>query len=378
MQEDKILDVVEEFHAANQSDAYRVSYKIWRRKPENQFAFRFSKNPKEASFSENQAVVSETPAQAEQTVLRRFGVLFGYALLVYLVIENVFDKLAIVAARRFGIHIELMYWGENRYFGDDFVVFLFSAGVQIMKLLVPMLLIVLTLRMPLRVAVPMKVRNRKQFLYSLPLMMLLSVALGISMISRSTELEKYRLITDAVVSKDHLVILYILFTIFIAPIFWEFMFHSAMFQALRQFGDSFAVTTVTVLAAFLTHNFHDAVRIGLVTLLISYFMLRTGSFLTAVILRIIHEIYMFSLFQIENYGGIYSMQWWITVLFPCLVGLLTLLVIALNGKGSDTGATRTPTYLGRWDQISALFTTMPMVGALIACVILLVVSLMLG
>lgn len=376
--EQSLLDVVEEFQAANQSEAYEAAYKTWRRRKDNRYAFRFRKNPKESSFSENQTVVNETPAQAEQSTLRRIGVLFGYAFLCYLLLENVFDKLAIHFAQCMGVHIESLYWGENRYYGEDKVVFLFSAAFQVIKLLVPMLIISFSLRMPLCVSVPVKIHSKRQFLYSLALTMLLSVGLGISLVPRSAELDKYRLISEATISEHHWLVLYILFTVFIAPAFWELLFHSSMFQVLRQFGDGFAVGMVTILAALLTHNLNDALRIGLLTLTVSYFMIKTGSFLTAVILRIVHEIYMFSLFQIESNGGMYSLQWWITVLFPCVVGLLSIIVLTVREKEEDTLIPPIVTYMNVWDQGAALFTSLPMMGLIIVCTLLFIVKAMLG
>ena len=102
------------------------------------------------------------------------------------------------------------------------------------------------------------------------------------------------------------------------------------------------------------------------------------SFFTAVLLRIIHEIYMFALFQIESVGGIYSLQWWVVVLFPCLVGLLTIVVLILRGREYERTVRRNPAYMNTWDQATAFFTTMPMVTVLIACVLLFVVMVMLG
>ena len=373
-----ILDVVEEFSCPNQSEAYQEAYRSWRRRKKNRYAFRFSKNPKEAAFSENQSVVNATPAQAEQSALHALSVLLGCALIVYLVIENLVDKLVILVGNRFGLRVETMYWGESRYFGDDLTVFLFTAALQMLKILVPTLIIGLALRMPTRISVPLRVRNKGQLLCGVCLMMLLSVGVGIALVSRSAELAKYQLITQAQQSQDNWSMLYLLFTIFAAPLFWELLFHGCIFQALRQFGDWFAIGTVTVLAALLTHDVHDALRIGLVTLTISYFMVKTGSFLTAVLLRIIHEIYMFALFQIESVGGIYSLQWWVVVLFPCLVGLLTLLVLVLRGHEYERTPRRNPAYMSTWDQATTFFTTMPMVTGLVSCVLLFVVMVMLG
>ena len=376
--EDKLLDVVEEYSAANQTDGFQDAYRIWRRRAGNPYGFDFVRNPKEAAFSENQSIVSKTPAQAEQTALKQLGILFGACLLLYLLIENLLDKLLVELAQMIGMHIETMYWGESRYYGDDLTVFLFSAALQILKLLVPILMINLSMKMPLQISMPIPVTNMRQLMNSISLIMLLSVGLGFSMLSRSAEMEKYRVISDAAGTGDHWIILYILFTVFIVPLFWELLFHSCMFQSLRQFGDLFAVTAVTFMAAILTHNLQDAVRQGLVTLTISFFMIRTGSFLTAVILRIIHEIYMFALFQLENFGDMYSARWWIVILFPCFVGLLTLIVLTVSEKLGAEQTRQNRDYMTFSDQLMAFFSAFPMMIAVIICVLLIIMSAMLA
>ncbi len=376
--EDKLLDVAEEYTAVNQTEDYQDAYRIWRRRAGNPYGFDFVRNPKEAAFSENQSIVSRTPAQAEQNALKQLGILAGAAFLCYLLIENLLDKVLVELAQILGMHIETMYWGESRYYGEEMTVFVFSAALQILKLLVPTLLIGLCLKMPLRISVPVKVMHTRQLLSSISLMMLLSVGLGFSMISRSAEMEKYRAISDAADTNSHRMILYMLFTIFIAPLFWELLFHSCLFQALRQFGDVFAVTTVTIMAMLLTHNLQDAVRLGLVTLTISLFMIRTGSFLTAIILRIIHEIYMFAMYQLENFGDMYSARWWIVILFPCVVGLLALIVLTISDKTESGSAPQNKEYMTFSDQVMAFYTTLPMMITIIVCMLLIIMTAMLA
>ena len=110
----------------------------------------------------------------------------------------------------------------------------------------------------------------------------------------------------------------------------ELFLHGCMFQALRQFGDDFAVISTSILAAALTHNLPDAFRIGLVHLLISCYLIYTGSFCSAAILRMIHEIYMFALFYIESSNSAPSVQWWIMMLIPCVICTCTSIYLFLK------------------------------------------------
>lgn len=371
-QQAEIIDIVEDHSCPNQTDTYQDAFRQWRRKKNNHYAFRFTKNPKETAFSET--AVHESATQAEQAVLHRFGVLVGMALLCYLVIENVLDKLLVLILQRREMNIELVFWGESILYGDEQLVFWIAAIVQVLKFVVPVLILALVLRLPVRVSVPLPVTKPLQLLYGIALTMLLSAGLGMFCVRQSAELDKYRLIAGAVGGEDHRLILYMLFTIFILPLIEVMLFHGCLFQAMRQFGDRFVILTTSILAALLMHDLLDSVRVGLIILTIGYFQVKTGSFVTAAILRIIHEIYMFALYYIESMGSVYSLEWWIIVLFPCLVGIAALICMLPQKKKHPDETENEGIHLSLWDQSSAFFTSMPMVAFTILCMLLLVVS----
>lgn len=367
-----MIDVVEDFVYPNQSEAYRSAFQKWRRKPHNRYAFTFTKDSKEATFSENKAILRETPSAVEQKILRQLGYLIGCVLLLYLVLENVLDKLIVFVMNRMGMDIEMLFLGSYLY-GDEKYVFFVTTVVNILKYLLPALVLQLVLRLPLRVSMPTKVRRPKELLLGVCLTMLLSTGLGVFCVSRSAELEKYRLIASAVDDKNQPIVFYMLLTIFVFPLIAELLLHSSMFQVLRQFGDHFAITAVTVIAALLGHNLQDTVRMGIMTLVFSVFVIRTGSFWTACFLHIVHEIYMFALYYIESVGGIYSLLWWVTVLLPCLVSLLVGIFLILRHYKSAAATHNNHTYLRWYDKLSAFFSAMPMLSLGIVCIAMLVI-----
>ena len=124
----------------------------------------------------------------------------------------------------------------------------------------------------------------------------------------------------------------------------------------------------------LTHNLQDALRIGLLTLTISYFMVKSGSFLTAVILHVVHEIYMFALYSIETFGEIYSMKWWILILVPVVLGLAAGAFLLIRRIRHQSVNDFLPTYLSLYDQCSAFFISVPMMLMAVICVLLMIVT----
>ena len=371
----KVIDVVEDFTCPYQTSSYQEAYRSWRRRKHNPYAFRFTKNPKETAFSESQTAVGLPPAQAEQSVLNRLGRLVGYALIGYLVIENILDKLLVLLMQLLHLHIELVFSGESRLYGDEHLVFWLAFGIQFCKYLIPAVILQSILKLPLQVSVPLKVHKPQKLISGIALTMLISAGLGLLSIPMSADLEKYRLIA---VADDYRMILYILMTIFILPLITELLLHGSMFQAMRQFGDIFALTATAILAAALTHNIFDAIRIGLVHLTISYYLIHTGSFWSAVCLRIVHEIYMFALFYLETMDNAGSLQWWTVLLIPCLLCAGTGIYILLHKKKQTAKPVQNMTYLNLSEKLEAFFTAMPMVAFLICSVLLLVITAMLA
>ncbi|MBR0483146.1 MAG: CPBP family intramembrane metalloprotease [Oscillospiraceae bacterium] len=375
---EKVIDVVEDFSCPYQSAAYQEAFRSWRRKKQNPYAFRFTKNPKEASFAESQSAVGLSPAKTEQSILNRLGKLIGCALIGYLVAENILDKAAVMLMHLLHLHIELVFFGESRLYGDERLVFWLTFGIQFVKYLIPALLLQFTLRMPVQVSLPMKIYKPARLVLGIGMVMLLSIGMGILQTPLSADMEKYRIIAGTDHSENGRMIFHLLLTILLLPMITELFLHGCMFQALRQFGDDFAVISTSVLAAALTHNLPDAIRIGLVHLLISYYLIYTGSFWSASVLRIVHEIYMFALFYMESSNNAPSLQWWTMVLIPCIICTVAGIYLFLKRNRSQDKPALNTTYLNLREKLEAFFTAMPMVAFLICSVLLLVITSMLS
>lgn len=371
--EEHIIDVVEDFVCPYQTEGYHTAFRKWRRKENNQYAFRFTKHPKESSFSERKAVVEETAPNVEKGVLNRLGYLIGCALVLYLVIENVVDKILVFIMDAMGMRVETLFWSSGIY-GDEKNVFLAVMLINTLKYALPALILMLVLRLPMKVSLPLRISRPTELLFGISLTMLLSAGLGMFFVSDSSELEKYKLICNAVGVEGHRMVLYMLFTIFALPILIEFLLHGTLFQVLRQFGDAFAIAAVTLLAALLMHNLQDALRVAVMTLTFSYFVIRTGSCLTAVLLHIVHEIYMFALFYIETFGSVYSLQWWMTILLPCAVGFVAGIYMLLHKPDAKETEKQRVGFLSLPDKLAAFFSGLPMLGLVMICIVLTVIS----
>ncbi len=370
-QTEKMIDVAEDFRCENQSDTYHEAFKAWRRRPGNRYAYLFSKHPKEAEFSENPTIQQPSRSKTEFTALTRLANLIGAALLVFCLTENLLDKVLIAILQLLGYRVDYVYL-EYTIAGDERAVFVINAVIGLLKYLLPLLVLLRALKMPARAGMPMTIRHPQRLLAGMALIMLLSAGLGTFLVPDSTELKKYQLLLESIDTADYTLLTYEIFLIFVLPVVSELFLHGGIFQALRQFGDSFAIGTITVVSMLLMHTPSDMLRVGLVTLIISYYMVQTGSVLTALLLHIIHEIYMFALYFLETQGTPYTLLWWTVLLLPCVIGAVALVQWIMKKPNPD-GSQEKRTVLEWSDKAAAFFSAKVMLTATIAALLLMMV-----
>jgi len=80
-------------------------------------------------------------------------------------------------------------------------------------------------------------------------------------------------------------IVYVINVVVAASVFEELLFRGVMLQALRRFGDHFAVIVTSILFAFIHGNLLQGPFALLLGLLIGYFVIYTGSLWTGILLH---------------------------------------------------------------------------------------------
>lgn len=368
-----MIDIVEDFQCPYQTDKYRDAFRKWRRRDSNRYAFRVTKNLREVSFSDSVRTSEVSPYRAEQEVLYRLGYLIGCAMVIYLTVENVLDKLIVWLLNTMGMDIQMIFWGTNLY-GDERNVFLVIVMINALKYLIPLIILHRFLRIPIAVSMPTYITSPMDLLFGIVLTMMLSVGCGLFSVTTSDELEKYKLICNAVGVNDTRMMMYTLFTVLVMPILIELLLHGAMFQVLRQFGDSFAILAVTLLSAVIMHSLEDGLRIAIMTMTFSYFVIRTGSFWTAVILHIVHEIFMFTLFYLETFENEFTLWWWIMMLLPCVIGILVGAYMLFRDPETERSEPKNMTFLKMGDKCLTFFSSIPMVGMIVISIVLMITS----
>ena len=92
---------------------------------------------------------------------------------------------------------------------------------------------------------------------------------------------------------------YAIFDIVIISIMSELLFRGAIFSALRQFGDIFAIIITSCASALLVQDFRELPAALMISAVAAVGMLRTGSVLTAIFVQMIYKMYRLALVLLE-------------------------------------------------------------------------------
>ena len=151
----------------------------------------------------------------------------------------------------------------------------------------------------------------------------------------------------------------------------EILFRGAIFAALRQFGDIFAIIVTSVMAALLTQNFPDMLTVFFISVISSLGMLKSGSVFTAFAVRTVFKMYQLSIVIIEastSENMFLTRNLFMTGIF--ILSTITVIVIYFTRKHKSNN------YLAEYNSEISLkerlffsFRTFPFTAVAVVCII---------
>lgn len=255
-------------------------------------------------YVEGSGFVSSEPPRQERRALATCANAAGLSLLLYLLLRSSLPSYVI---RFFLLFCPQLRYINSHLLGPDWLVQLVQTLCALLSYAAPFLFYALLVRIPLRVALPMR---RTPACVMAPAIF---VALGASVLGAFTSgvinalLHAVRVIPiqPAVLvpapgstgTARLLAFLLTVFTLCVLPaLLEEFIYRGVLMQSLRRFGDGFALIASAILFSLMHQNlaqFPSALFVGLV---MGYFVLHTGSIWTGVLLHFCNNL--LALFQL--------------------------------------------------------------------------------
>lgn len=297
-----IIDVVSEFDYSTQHKNYSDNFRKWRRNKNNPFAFNFSANRNESIFIDGKGFVNNSPAISEHETISRIFYIIGIAMLMWVTFENIIGKIIIYALEIIGVNIHSAFFSTSCYGGSVEIVTVMII-LSLLKIYAPALYMHRKLKMPLKVEFMGTMNHPTELIRAIAMSLIVCTITSIpdAYSSSAKEIYDYFKSANADISiwGQAEYVIYTIFDVIITSVSAEILFRGAVFSALRQFGDIFAVIVTSVMAALLTQNFPDMITIFFISVICSVGMLKSGSVFTAFAVRTVFKMYQLSIVIIE-------------------------------------------------------------------------------
>lgn len=285
-----------------QDKTYNEMFKAWRKQRKDSIGFYYVSNPNELTYLDGYGFVTDYPEAAERNALRKVMNIIGVTMIMLGIIDFFYEYAVPNLLAAFGADIYFDRYTQT-FYGNEWLILFVDTFFSIIKRIIPLAYVYKKLKMPIKVMIPTKITNKTLFKYAVPVM-LLSAGLCAAVSGVYGEILSF-----CHIKKDKLfmipeskavLVLFLIVHIIIIPIISEIHTRGALLQLLRQFGDGFAIIVTASLTAMISYNLNSFFYIFISSLVIGYFTVRTGSVITAVLMRITARVVSYVIFWVDE------------------------------------------------------------------------------
>ena len=347
-----------------QNKTYNELFKKWRKQSKDAHGFYYVDKSNELTYRDGFGFVKEYPEAVERNALLNVYNIIGVTMIIVALLDMIMYYVMPTFFAQMGFDIYYDTYTHD-FYGNEWLVMIMYTIIEVLKRLLPFLYCYKKLKMPVRVMVPMQITNRPMFNVAVPMMLMVS---GVS--AAATGFYEQVLGVFHMVPREdiHLpegkgeLIFCIIVNMFLIPVISEIYTRGTVMQLLRQFGDGMAVIFTSFLTAMISYNPHQFCYVFMTSLIIGYFTLRTGSVVTAVIMRIVARVFAYTAYAIDTVlpaeiDGVVEMAF----LFTCIMTGLIVFIRFLFKHSDKLGMSLESRYLSLSEKLLASFTCIPIV-----------------
>lgn len=283
-----------------QNKEYNESFKEWRRQKQNSVGFYFVEKPNQLTYQDKVGFIHDYPEARETNAFRRVITILGFILL-YKVTFDVFSTYFLpIILEYIGFDIHLAFFSGERYGNETFILVL-DLITQVAGRIIPIAILVKHLQMPVSVMLPLKITNKPMFRFSIPTILLVTSVCSLMSYFYEEILSLFSINSSRslMVPSDIGNMPLFLVQMIIIAIVSELCTHGVFLQFTRQFGDGTALIITSIIFSVCTYDITMMPFTFITTIVIGYFTIRTGSVLTAVMMRIIQRFFVYVLYFLD-------------------------------------------------------------------------------
>lgn len=271
-----------------QNKEYNEMYRKWRIDHKDDYGFYFPGNSEELTYRDGEGFITEYPEAAERNAVNSIISVVGKTLIIYTLLRIatmlLFSDLPISLTHK-------VFYSSSGYFaGSETAAIVLSYTINIALKIIPQIYLLYKVRMPLKVMVPLKISNKPLFYQAMPMAMcvfgIITMFSGAEYFSATLfGFQKGNTIWIPE-NKTIMALAAILYTI-ILPVISEIVQRGIFMQTLRQFGDGYALIITGIISALTANSFKFIFFTFIYAVVIGYFSMRSGSIITAIVMRIV-------------------------------------------------------------------------------------------
>lgn len=330
----------EETESAHTSDSpvksaeYNRAYREWRSEERNPFVFAGKRSRNLHTYVDGVGTHKEMSENQERSALKSVCRIITAAVFIYAIAENVLIIPVILLLKGLGMDIGYSFH-ESSACGDQYAVLIAFVFEGLMKFVFPLLFMRKILKMPFKVAYPFKIGNSwavfaaiTAALIGFALTTLIRIYLPLNIFTVNDINMTYKISFSM---NTGCKTAFLIFELLLVPIMKELLYHGALFQALRQFGVSFAVIMMAVIVTAEMHNPFSALIIFTTIVIAGYGIWQSGSIITGIIVHIVVRSLSFMTFWWKDFPDISGIPAeLIATLLIFIIGLISCFILSFS------------------------------------------------
>lgn len=342
----------------NQDEDYNAAYRKWRSENRIFLGHADPDNPNEITYRDGVGIIPEDRAAVERRTLVYVNSVIMWAVIFYLIIELCFNTMVPPILGWLGVHIGTDSVTGLLY-GNDAVIAAIMYVSETVKRLIPFLMMKKALNMPIEIALPMKIYDKEIFKLAIP-----AALMTFPLLSAFSGLFNKLLFTVGILPYNNIVpnmntpagtAVAIFISVVYAPFVSELLMRGMILHSLRQFGDAYAILISAIVSVLCAHNLSQMCYIFISSIVIGHFALRTGSMVTAIIMRIMFKLGAASAWYAERYLSEEETVLFIGILFTVCLALGLIGILRFIGKSGGIGLAASETELSLKEKLQEVF-----------------------
>lgn len=303
-----------------QNAEYNELYRRWRIEHKSDVGFYFAENSEEFAWRDGEGFIAGFPVAEERSAMMNTATVIGKNLTIYALVN-----LAVTwffSDIRVGSFVLKMMRGGH-FSGSETPALAMTYIINILKRVLPLFYLIHKVKMPFKVMLPVKIANMPMFRAAVPVALFVFgiITLLTGAEGYATDFIGFNIANTVWLPKGRVhMVLYALLYIVILPVISEIVHRGLFMQTLRQFGDGCALIFTSVIAALTSSGTHAWIFTLTYSFIIGFFAIRTGSILTAIVMRTVISgcSYVLTFLRMSGLSSDMYMNIFLLVIIFCL------------------------------------------------------------